>query len=562
MTVQSIDKRLTPETNMTPAAQDKQQGGVSVEDAFVALLQQTTQRFGGKSANMPAPGKLLSETVVRTHMELKADRAQTARDDNQPDRAAVRDTRVTAKSDKLRQPRKADTPAADTADSAAPTAAADNAKPASSARTDDQSATRDDDQPQPQQTEPVAAAPVAQEQVVIEIDIEETVQVFQIGNGAPAAQIDADPSAKLAKEVDVGDALAGLGPDDRQRITDLQNKIVGDLESGDADDALDSVTELVSQLIDKTNLHKMGNAHQQGIGQNDVVQAQAQDLANRLAGSGAALDIKVQTNQIDPGVQNAATAVDAMTLMDLAAMSQQGANAESGQTAQQNTQSGTAPAAVQAVQATTAAPVIEEVRTFSAVLAAQAEATAPKVEEPKQQSATPLAGIGATQATDKPASAQTAAAVRAPRVPLQQQVMDQVRVQIDKAVKDGVDTVKIQLKPLDLGKIEIKLEMIEGRVSATVTAERPETLALLQKDAKGLEKALEDAGLKPEANSTSFNLRGGEQQQNADRGNNNQRPGRGRNRGQGHDPETTDIGSAQAAQSNRSGIRSGVDISV
>ncbi|TAN58068.1 MAG: flagellar hook-length control protein FliK, partial [Magnetospirillum sp.] len=73
MTVQSIDKRLTPEANMTPAAQDKQQGAVSVEDAFVALLQQTTQRFGSKYANVPSAGKLLSETVTRTHMELKAD---------------------------------------------------------------------------------------------------------------------------------------------------------------------------------------------------------------------------------------------------------------------------------------------------------------------------------------------------------------------------------------------------------------------------------------------------------------------------------------------------------
>ena len=130
----------------------------------------------------------------------------------------------------------------------------------------------------------------------------------------------------------------------------------------------------------------------------------------RLVGTGAALDIKVQTNQIDPSTQNAATVVDAMTLMDLAAMNQQGANTGSGQTAQQNTQGNAAPAVVQAAPvAAAAAPVVGEVPTFSAVLAAQAEATAPKVEESKPQTTTPVAAISATQSTDKPAPTQAAA---------------------------------------------------------------------------------------------------------------------------------------------------------
>ncbi|MBI3446376.1 MAG: flagellar hook-length control protein FliK, partial [Magnetospirillum sp.] len=145
-----------------------------------------------------------------------------------------------------------------------------------------------------------------------------------------------------------------------------------------------------------------------------------------------------------------------------------------------------------------------------------------------------------------------------------QLVPHQVSVQIDKQVKDGADTIKIQLKPYELGKIEVKLEVAtDGRVTATVTADKPETLAMLQKDSKGLEKALEDAGLKPDSSATSFNLRGGEQQQNADRGNNNQRSRRQRGRGEmGTDATLASAAGIQAAQSRTLGGRSGVDISV
>ena len=602
MTVQSIDKRLTPEANMTPAAQAQAQGAVSVEDAFVALLQQTTQRFGNSLAGSPSAGKLLSETVTRTHLEIKADKAQASRDEAQADRAAAaapaKDGKVSAKSDKPRQAqgnaqavRKADAKVDDTAASASDNEpvvqdASDDDQPVAAAKDDDNSAARKDDD-QTKTPDQVQAAPVAQDQVVVEIDVTETVQVIQVDNGAnaaptiapvdgnaPAAANAAASAANTGKAADAKDALAGMSADDRQRISDLEKKIVDDLDSGDVGDALDAATQLVAKLIDKANLHQMGNDRSHGIGQTDTAQAQAQDLSNMLAGSGAALDIKVQTNvqttAIDPSAQTAASVVDAMTLTDLAAQGQSGANAGAEQNAQQNTQSQTQGPAVDPAATLTASepvqatPVVEETRTFSAILAAQAEASAPAATEaPQIQAPAALAGIGATQATEKTSQPQAAAqTARAPRVPLQQQVMDQVSVQIDKAVKDGADTVKIQLRPLDLGKIEVKLEVLDGRVTATVTADKPETLALLQKDTKGLEKALEDAGLKPEANSTSFNLRGGENQQAADRGNNNQRSGKGRGRGQGNDPETAAIAAAQAAQSNRPGLRSGVDISV
>ncbi len=56
--------------------------------------------------------------------------------------------------------------------------------------------------------------------------------------------------------------------------------------------------------------------------------------------------------------------------------------------------------------------------------------------------------------------------------------------------------------------MDVKLEiMAQGRVVAQIAVEKPETLEMLQRDARGLQQALEDAGLKTDTGSLSFNLR-------------------------------------------------------
>lgn len=586
MTVQSIDKRLAAEANMTPATSDKQQNAVSAEDAFVALLQQTNQRFGNKAAGNAAPDKVLAAHFNRKQDEVRTDKAQTARDDGSSDRAAAaKDPRPAAKADKPR-PAQGNAPAAktvakDDAPAASAPAADDEAKTVAAADDDNASAApqQDDNQgadqnqgkAEAQQVETAAVA--VQQQVVVEIDIEitETVEVVEVGPATQAAQTDTAAQQALANANQAGkstkDPQAGLGKDDRQRIEDLGDRIVDDLESGDVDDALDAAAELVTQLAGKAAQQQGEGVHGRAHAQDktDAAKAQADDLAAKLAGTGAQLDIQVQVNRkaADAPVETAAIATETVVVIDPAAQGQQAASQGQNQGPQQNAQAAATTTAPQAAQATAAAePMVEDIRAFSAVLAAQVESNAQETKAaPEQRSVAGLAGIGAAQAADKPGAAQASQAARAPRVPLQQQVMEQVSVQIDKAVKDGADTVKIQLKPMDLGRIEIKLEVVDGHVSATVTAEKPETLALLQKDSKGLEKALEDAGLKPEANGTSFSLRNGEQQQNADRGNNHSRRGRGR--GHGDEVETAgSLAATQTAQPRRAGGRVGVDISV
>jgi flagellar hook-length control protein FliK len=85
---------------------------------------------------------------------------------------------------------------------------------------------------------------------------------------------------------------------------------------------------------------------------------------------------------------------------------------------------------------------------------------------------------------------------------------------IQRAVVDGRDRISIALVPQDLGRIDISLDFDHGgKLSAVIAADRPQTLDLLQRDQRGLERALQDAGFKTDSGSLSFNLRGDQRQQ-------------------------------------------------
>jgi len=88
-------------------------------------------------------------------------------------------------------------------------------------------------------------------------------------------------------------------------------------------------------------------------------------------------------------------------------------------------------------------------------------------------------------------------------------VPEQIATGIRAGVKSGNDSFTIQLRPKELGTIDIKLDIgKDGRVSASVAADSPRTLELLMRDQKGLEQALRDAGLQTDTGSLSFSLRG------------------------------------------------------
>ena len=281
-----------------------------------------------------------------------------------------------------------------------------------------------------------------------------------------------------------------------------------------------------------------------------------------LAGTGAALKVEVKVTGATqaPGPQTAASAdtapVDPLLArtVPVQASSQPDTNGSGlgGQTTAAPQDAGR-PALQPGVDAQAA-----EVAAVQSVEAAAAPQAAPQQEQSQMPQG--IAGVAAaapTQAAQKATPAQAPQAPQQPSEADQQKVMDQVSVQIAKAAKDGTDTIKVQLKPQDLGRIEIKLEVgTDGKVTATVTADNKDTLAMLQKDAAGLAKSLSDAGLKADAGAMNFNLRGGGQQNTGD--GNQGSGGRRRRVATGLDATSE----ATAAQASRWAGRSAVDIQV
>ena len=91
---------------------------------------------------------------------------------------------------------------------------------------------------------------------------------------------------------------------------------------------------------------------------------------------------------------------------------------------------------------------------------------------------------------------------------MSREAVEQVKVNITKSAVKGVDTIEVRLKPEDLGHIEIKMQIKEGRLHAHIISSRPETMEALQKDAQILEKAFNDAGFQTDDSSLSFSYRG------------------------------------------------------
>ncbi len=88
----------------------------------------------------------------------------------------------------------------------------------------------------------------------------------------------------------------------------------------------------------------------------------------------------------------------------------------------------------------------------------------------------------------------------------------QIALQLSRAAADGQNRMSIQLQPAELGRVDVRLEVAaDGKVMTIVAAERAETLDLLQRDQRGLEKALQDAGMDPDADGFTFLLDQGEQ---------------------------------------------------
>ena len=129
---------------------------------------------------------------------------------------------------------------------------------------------------------------------------------------------------------------------------------------------------------------------------------------------------------------------------------------------------------------------------------------------------TPSVAVAPPDPTVAPARAEASAAARAaapPPAPLPSTPplpLGAVPMTIGLRSLKGSSQFEIRLDPVDLGRIDVTLDIDRdaGGASARLVVDRPETLALLRRDADSLQQALTQAGFAPGPGGISLSLRG------------------------------------------------------
>lgn len=108
---------------------------------------------------------------------------------------------------------------------------------------------------------------------------------------------------------------------------------------------------------------------------------------------------------------------------------------------------------------------------------------------------------------DGPGHAADAPRAAPPAPPVRQ--LAPMAVALAFAARDGESSsLSLSLDPGELGRVEVSVERHGGHTAIHLSAERPETLVLLQRDQRELERALSQAGIGTEGRSLEFSLSG------------------------------------------------------
>jgi flagellar hook-length control protein FliK len=243
----------------------------------------------------------------------------------------------------------------------------------------------------------------------------------------------------------------------------------------------------------------------------DATQAQTQGLAQGLAqglgklGTGAEIALAAQAigdaqrrGPADAGKPEITTKPQPATGIAGNASANAGGNAS----AQPAATTGNAAAANGGQAATPQRAADTASATFDAALGAATSAT--------DHDGTGLPGTAADTGLRAAGTTTGATAASLRTAALHGSPAEQVAIQVQRAVRDGASRITVQLRPAELGPVEVRLDFAQdGRVSATILADRADTLDMLQRDARTLERSLQDAGLKADSGSLSFDLRDG-----------------------------------------------------
>ncbi|MBI1363366.1 MAG: hypothetical protein GC134_05225 [Proteobacteria bacterium] len=88
----------------------------------------------------------------------------------------------------------------------------------------------------------------------------------------------------------------------------------------------------------------------------------------------------------------------------------------------------------------------------------------------------------------------------------QARVIQQVRVHVRTVANHGGGRIDVAINPPELGRVEVNLRIKEGKVSGTITVQRPEVMDHLARELKVLEQGLADAGLSLSGEGLTFQL--------------------------------------------------------
>lgn len=90
---------------------------------------------------------------------------------------------------------------------------------------------------------------------------------------------------------------------------------------------------------------------------------------------------------------------------------------------------------------------------------------------------------------------------------MSKEVIDQIKVNITKSAVKGVDTIDIQLKPQDLGKVQIRMYVSkDGHLHTDIISSRQETADLLQREVETLSRSFQEAGYDTDKQSFNFSF--------------------------------------------------------
>lgn len=90
----------------------------------------------------------------------------------------------------------------------------------------------------------------------------------------------------------------------------------------------------------------------------------------------------------------------------------------------------------------------------------------------------------------------------------QQLNLPQIAFELGRQIEGGNTRFQIRLDPPELGRIDVRMEIDHsGNVNARLTVEKAETLDLMQRDQRGLERALQQAGIDAGKTNLEFSLK-------------------------------------------------------